>query len=195
MFVFVLLHALDLARAAFGKVVESMCTTHSVRMFFSSPATLSPEVLDSISWSSETQDHLMEIIQAMPLTKPYFSVDSSLGEATPLLWKLREELAGALVVNVRGFHSDDVCFTDVSTKMSNRFGSIADLVQRVQRRCYSILARGLCLDQGPSCCQDYRRVFPTSSYRSGGCVLLEAWALPLQGDQKRYCREDRPLSL
>lgn len=43
-----------------------------------------------------------------------------------MLWSLQDDLAGALVVNMRGFHSDDFTCTDLYPKVTKRFKALEE---------------------------------------------------------------------
>ena len=60
----------------------------------------------------------------MPLKEKFVLVDCSLGEATPLLEIFRERIQAALVVNLRGFHSDDFQTSSAYQKIQSRFQNL-----------------------------------------------------------------------
>jgi len=117
---------LRLSEPAVHTVARAICEPLKARIFMLSYEAVSSSALSANSFDELHRD-LLAVVDTLPLRKPYVLVDSSLGETTPLLWTLQESLSAALVLNFRGYHSDDFASTDLFTKVTKRFAMIAGL--------------------------------------------------------------------
>lgn len=118
-----------LGAKALQHVARRVCHTCKVRIFTIDCGALG---CDPSAFNSFGDLHrcLHAIVQALPIRQPCVLVDSSLGEATPLLWALQRDLSGALVINFRDFHADGFLATPLSLKVTERFGFIEQLFRR-----------------------------------------------------------------
>mmetsp|Transcript_121081 Transcript_121081/g.314447 ORF Transcript_121081/g.314447 Transcript_121081/m.314447 type:complete len:551 (-) Transcript_121081:114-1766(-) len=117
---------LRLSEPAVHTIARAICSPMKVRIFMLSYEVVSSSALSASSFSELHKD-LSAVIDTLPLKKPFLLVDNSLGETTHMLWHLQEALSGALVLNFRGFHSDDFASSELYKKVTKRFAMIAGL--------------------------------------------------------------------
>eukprot|EP00440_Ansanella_granifera_P071910 gb/GFBE01078038.1/.p1 GENE.gb/GFBE01078038.1/~~gb/GFBE01078038.1/.p1 ORF type:complete len:845 (+),score=145.25 gb/GFBE01078038.1/:1-2535(+) len=110
--------------AAFAGVSKHVCERHNAKLFLLSCQALRPEFWRSATSFQEVWQEIQGMVAAMPLKDKFVLVDSSLGEATPLLLAWQDRLEASLVVNLRGFHSDDFDSGAAYKKIQTRFQTL-----------------------------------------------------------------------
>lgn len=87
---------------------------------------ISDEALQATSFVP-LHDDVVAAIDTLKIEGKFVLVDSSLGETTPVVWRLHPRIMASLIINFRGFHGQDFASADTCTKVQKRYSMIKEL--------------------------------------------------------------------
>lgn len=108
---------------AFNTVAMQVCEEQKAKLFLLGCEALQGRWATTTSFEDACKE-LSELIRAMPLNEKFVFVDSSLGETSSLVDTFRDRIQAALLVNVRGFHSEDFHQSSAYQKIQSRFQNL-----------------------------------------------------------------------
>mmetsp|Transcript_155816 Transcript_155816/g.498008 ORF Transcript_155816/g.498008 Transcript_155816/m.498008 type:complete len:1047 (+) Transcript_155816:108-3248(+) len=114
-----------LAEPAWHTLARAVCNRWSVRMWVLDYNVISDEALQATSFVP-LHDDVVAAIDALKIEGKFVLVDSSLGETTPVVWRLHPRIMESLIINFGGFHSQDFASADMCPKLQKRFGMIKE---------------------------------------------------------------------
>eukprot|EP00405_Crypthecodinium_cohnii_P037337 CAMPEP_0206539426 /NCGR_PEP_ID=MMETSP0325_2-20121206/8425_1 /ASSEMBLY_ACC=CAM_ASM_000347 /TAXON_ID=2866 /ORGANISM="Crypthecodinium cohnii, Strain Seligo" /LENGTH=543 /DNA_ID=CAMNT_0054037001 /DNA_START=81 /DNA_END=1712 /DNA_ORIENTATION=- len=114
-----------IAEPAWHMMSRAICDQWNARMWVLDYNCISSKAMEANSLEP-LQDEVTKAIESLPIAKQFVLIDSSLGETTHLVFKLQSRLMTSLIINFRGFHSDDFANGDMCPKVCKRFGMIRD---------------------------------------------------------------------
>lgn len=103
------------------------------RIFLWSPTAAGGEPYDPAAGGEAKADFhedILAVIAALPLNRRSLLVDIYFGPGTPLLWKLRDRLLGALVLNVHLFMAEGFAQTEMFGEIQKRMRFLSDVYRQ-----------------------------------------------------------------
>lgn len=97
----------ELAYGGVRRAAREVCDMAGTRIVCIDYLALRPVLLLGAAPLAQLRDDVEALVCSLPLRRPFLLVEDSLGVCTPLLWTLRPQLVGAVVLNPRTPASDD----------------------------------------------------------------------------------------